>query len=131
MSRHVEVVERMITAVNERDIDAYLACCAPEIELHTPLADIGGVYDGPEAIRRFFADLSDTAPDFRLDIERLEPIDTYCVLAFLSVTASGRTSGIPTDTSTANVYDFGESKVKRVRIFLDRTEALAAVGLAE
>ena len=32
---------------------------------------------------------------------------------------------------TANVYDFVKDKIARTRIFLDRAEALKAVGLDE
>src|SRR3954470_1106065 len=92
---NVDLVRRAVAAVNARDIDRYLACCTEDVELRTPLAAIGGVYEGPDAIRRFFADIEDTAPDFRLDLERVEAIDEDRVLAFVHLTASGRTTGIP------------------------------------
>jgi hypothetical protein len=124
-------VEKVIAAVNQRDIDGYLACCTEDIQLRTPWAAIDGVYEGKDAIRRFFTDLSDTGPDFRLIIERLESIGADQVLAFLRVTVSGRASGIPaaTDSPTANIYDFVKGKINRIRIFRDRHEALKAVGL--
>ena len=55
------------------------------------------------------------------------------VLAFMRITGSGRTSGLQvTDaTPTANVYDLVEGKIRRVRIFMDRQEALEAVRLSE
>src|SRR5829696_8916953 len=98
---NVEMVERAITAVNARDVEAYLACCTPDIELHTPLVAVGGVYEGPAGIRRFFADVEDAAPDFRLDLERVRAIGADQVLAFLEITASGRASGLPTGMPTA------------------------------
>jgi ketosteroid isomerase-like protein len=128
---NVEVVERAVAAVNERDIDRYLACCTADIELRTPLEPVGGVYDGPDAIRRFFADIQDTSPDFHIDFERLEAIGADRVLAFLRTTASGRASGISTAAETTNVYDLVNGKIRRVRIFLDRQEALEAVRLRE
>jgi hypothetical protein len=130
---NVEVVERVITAVNERDVDRYLSCCTEDIQLRTPWAEVAGVYEGPEDIRRFFADLGDTSPDFRITIERLEPIGVDRVLAFLRVTASGRASGIAaaSDTPTANVYDLADGKIKRIRIFLSREKAVEAAGLTE
>ena len=128
---NVETVKRAVAAVNERDIDRYLASCTEDIELLTPLGPIGGTYEGPEDIRRFFADIEDTSPDFRLDLEHVEAIDEDRVLAFLRTSASGRTSGIPTGVPTTNLYDFLDGKIRRVRIFLDRDEALEAVGLRE
>jgi hypothetical protein len=86
---NVEVVRRAIAAVNRRDIDAYLACCTDDVQLSTPLADVTGVYEGPDGIRRFFADVGDTGPDFQLTIERVEAIGPDRVLAFMLVTATG------------------------------------------
>ena len=71
---NVEVVEQAIAAINNRDVDRYLACCTDDIELRTPWAAVEGAYQGPEAIRRFFDDVRQTGPDFRIAIgPRLSP----------------------------------------------------------
>ena len=105
---NVEVVERAIAAINERDIDGYLACCTENVRLRTPLSPVAGVYEGAEGIRRFFADIEDTGPDFRLDLERLQAVGGERVLAFLRVTSHGRASRLPTPAETGNVYEFEE-----------------------
>jgi hypothetical protein len=43
---NVEVVERAIAAVDDRDIDSYLACCTGEVELETPVIAVEGVHGG-------------------------------------------------------------------------------------
>jgi hypothetical protein len=128
---NVEVVERALAAMNARDIDGYLACCTEDVVLRTPLAEITGVYEGAEGIRRFLVDVEDSGPDFRIDAERVESVGASQVLAFMQITASGRSSGIPQDAATTNVYDLVDGKINRIRIFLDRRDALKAVGLAE
>jgi ketosteroid isomerase-like protein len=128
---NVEIVKRAIAAVNERDVDGYLSCCTKDIQLSTPLVEVAGVYEGADGIRRFFADLGDTSPDFKITIERLEPIGTDRVLAFMLVTGTGRASGIPQDARTGNVYDLADGKIKRIRIFVDRDQAREAAGLKE
>jgi hypothetical protein len=130
---NVEVVERAIAAVNQRDVDTYLACCAEDIQLQTPLSAIEGVYEGRDAIRRFFENVAATSDDFRIAVERIESISAYRVLAFLRITASGRSSGIPlaVNTPSTNIYDVVDGKINRIRVFLDREEALKAVGLSE
>ena len=126
---NVEVVKRAIAAVNERDIDGYLACCTEDIELHGPLGEVTGVYDGPEGIRRFFADIGDTAPTFHLELERVEAIGEDRAIAFIQSRATGRASGIDfASPATTNVYDLAGGKIRRVRIFFDREKALEAVG---
>jgi uncharacterized protein len=128
---NVEVVRRAVAAVNRRDIDGYLACCTDDVRLSTPLAEVAGAYDGPDGIRRFFTDISDTGPDFKLTIERLEAVGTDRVLALMEVTATGRASGIPQDAQTGNVYDLVDGKIDRIQIFVDRQQALEAAGLRE
>jgi hypothetical protein len=128
---NVEVVERALAAMNARDIDGYLACCTEDVVLRTPLAEITGVYEGAEGIRRFLVDVEDSGPDFRIDAARVESVGASQVLAFMQITASGRSSGIPQDAATTNVYDLVDGKINRIRIFLDRRDALKAVGLAE
>ena len=126
--KNVELVER-VAALNDHDVEGYLACCTDDVQLRTPV--FGGVYDGPAGIRRFFTDVADAAPEFQVIVDRLEPIGADRVLAFLHLNVSGRVSGIATPMDTANVYDFVKDKIARTRIFLDRAEALKAVGLDE
>ncbi len=137
----MEVVREVISAVNDRDLDRYLAHCTESIRLETPWAPVEGAYEGPDAIRRFFSDVRDTLPDFQLVIERLEPIGADRILALLRASATGRASGITagaevlsaTDRSmpTATLFDLAGEKVRRIRVFLDRQEAFEAVGLRE
>ena len=127
---NVEVVERAIAAINERDIDGYLACCTEDIQLRAAVSPVAGVYEGADGIRRWFADTEDAGPDFRIDLERLECVGGEQVLAFLRVTVHGRASGLPTPIETGNVYEFEEGKIRRVEVFLDRREALEAAGLS-
>jgi ketosteroid isomerase-like protein len=126
---NVETVRRAIAAINARDIDAYVACCTEDVELLLPMA--GAEYLGDHGIRRFFTDIEDIGPDFRIEAQRVQAIGDSNVLAFLRVGSTGRASGIVIGAESANVYDFIDGKISRVRIFLDRDEALKAVGLAE
>ena len=129
---NVELVRRAVAAINARDLDGYLACCTEDIEIQiVSLAAVGGVYSGWEAIHRFWEDIADTSPDFHIEIERIEPTSDGGVVALMRVNATGRTTGIRLmdDSPTANLYDFREGKVSRVRIFNDREQGLAAAGI--
>ena len=124
---NVETVRRAIAAINARDIDAYLACCIENVELVTPL--VGAQYLGADGIRRFLTDIEDAGPDFRIEVQRVQALGDSNAIAFLRVSSTGRASGIVTGAESANVYDFIDGKISRIRIFLDRTDALKAVGL--
>ena len=128
---NVEIVKRAVAAVNQRDIDGYLACCTEDVRLVTPVADVGGAYDGPNGVRRFFTDIADASPDFKIAIESLEAVGPDRVLGFMSVTGTGRASGIPIENATGNVYDFADDRIRRIQIFFDRNQALEAAGLRE
>jgi uncharacterized protein len=129
---NVEVVKRAVEAINQRDIDGYLACCTDDVQVITPTAEVDGTtYDGHDGIRRFFTDIRDAAPDFKIVVESLEAVGPDRALGFMRVTGTGRASGIPIENATGNVYDFADGRIRRTRIFFDRNQALKAAGLSE
>jgi ketosteroid isomerase-like protein len=122
------MVRRAIAAINGREIDAYLACCTEEVELLIA-ESVGAQYLGAAGIRRFFTDIEDAGPDFLIEVQGVQAIGDSQALAFLRVSSTGRASGIVTGAESANVYDFIDGKISRIRIFFDRNEAVKAVGL--
>ena len=128
---NVETVERAIAAINARDIESYRDCCTEDVKLETPMAAVGGVYEGIDGIRRFLTDVEEAAPDFRIELDGVEEVDSRRVIAFLRSSSTGRASGFPMSWPSTNVYDLVDGKISHIRIFLDRQEALKAVGLAE
>ena len=128
---NVETVERAIAAINARDLDGYLACCTEHVELLTPMAPLGAEYVGADGIRRFFTDIEDVGPDFLIQVQSVQAVGENNLIAFIQTSATWRASGIVSGTEQTNVYDFADGKIKRIRIFWDRGEALKAVGLTE
>lgn len=128
---NVRLVERAIAAINARDIEGYLACCTENVKLETPMAAVGGVYEGIAGIRRFLTDVEDAAPDFRIELDGVEEVDSKRVIAFTRTSSTGRVSGIRLAAPFTNVYDLIDGKISHIRIFFDRQEALKAVGLEE
>jgi ketosteroid isomerase-like protein len=128
---NVEIVRRAIAAINARDIEAYRAYCTENVMLETPMADVGGVYEGIDGIRRFLADIEEAAPDFRMELDGVEEVDSKRVIASLRNRSTGRASGMRMAWRQTNVYDLIDGKISHVRMFVDRQEALKAVGLEE
>jgi ketosteroid isomerase-like protein len=128
---NVRLVERAIAAINARDIESYRACCTEDVKLETPMVAVGGVYEGIDGIRRFLTDIEEAAPDFRIELDGVEKVDSKRVIAFLRNNSTGRASGIRMAWHQTNVYDLIDGKISHVRIFVDRQEALKAVGLEE
>src|SRR6266404_1106999 len=127
---NVEIVKRAIAAINQRDVSLYLTLCAPDVELISPVAPLEGANTGPEGIRQFFEGVQEATSSFCLDAERLQAVgdDRVLVLGQVSIMSQG---GIPFAQPFATVYDLVEGKLRRVRVYGDRDEALEAVGLAE
>ncbi|HWX97345.1 MAG TPA: nuclear transport factor 2 family protein [Solirubrobacteraceae bacterium] len=132
MSReNVETVQRALDAMNHRDVDRYLTCCTDDVELQPPSSAIEGAYEGRAGIRRFFAEVEDTGPDFHLDADSIEAVGPNRVIAFLRATATGRASGAATSLPVTNVYDLADGRIRRVRVFQDRAAAIEATELPE
>jgi hypothetical protein len=51
---NVTTVQLAVAALNDRDVDAYLACCVENVELQTPVSPVEGPYRATTGIRRFF-----------------------------------------------------------------------------
>jgi ketosteroid isomerase-like protein len=127
----MDVVRRAVAALNARDLDGYLACCTEDVELHTPLEAFVGVYDGRDGIKRWLVDVEDAAPDFHIDLQDVKAVGSHLVLAFAHLGSTARASGVPLAGDSGNVYDLVDGKIRRTRIFLDRADALKAVGPEE
>jgi ketosteroid isomerase-like protein len=128
---NVTLIERAIAAINARDVEGYLACCTENIKLETPMAAVGGVYEGIDGIGRDFTDIEEAAPDFWIDLDGVQEVDSKRAVAFMRTSGTCRTSGIRMEPPPlTNVYDLLDGKISHVRIFLDRQEALKAARLA-
>ena len=89
-----------------------------------------GIHRGIEAVSRQQAQWIEAYPDLR--VEPLE-IQTNGDRAFVWVRFSGHgaTSGVPIDMELAHVVTYEEGRIRRIEEYSDRTEGLAAAGLAE
>jgi hypothetical protein len=123
-----QAVRRALVALSARDVDGYLACCTDDVRLVPVTAAIEGEYEGRPGIERFLADLSDAAPAMEVEAERLRMVGEN-VLAFERGSASGRASEVAGDIEFTTVYEFRGRKISRIQVFLNREEALEAVGL--
>jgi ketosteroid isomerase-like protein len=128
---NARLVERAIAAINARDIESYRACCTEDVKLETPMAGVGGVYEGIDGIGRFLTDIEDAVPDWRIELDSVEEVDSKRVIAFLRNSSTGRASGVRMAWTQTNVYDLIDGKISHIRIFVDRQEALKAVELEE
>ena len=131
--RNIDAVQKHLVALNERDLEGYLAGCTEDIELWSLLSALEGPYLGAEGIRRFFGDVKDAGPDHLKTTVRIEAIGPARVLTVDRWTASGRSSEVAQEEGIeiGTVYEFEGEKIKRIRVFADLRDALEAAGLSE
>jgi ketosteroid isomerase-like protein len=127
---NVELAHSGYDAISRRDLDALLAVMDQEAEGFPVLASVEGGYHGHAGIRRWWYDLFEAIPDFRIEVEGVRDLGDV-TLAELHFRGHGLGSGAPIDQSTWQVIVWRGGKAVRLETFRSETEALDAVGLRE
>jgi ketosteroid isomerase-like protein len=128
---NVEIVKRAISAFNRRDLDGLEELGTPDIEWITSMGAIEGeTFRGREGGDAYVARLSHAWEEFRTIAEDIRDLGDR-VLMLGRVEGRGKGSGVPVNMPLAQVCDFRDGKVCRIRSYLDHAAALKAVGLEE
>jgi ketosteroid isomerase-like protein len=116
------------TFSEEGEIDTELFL--PDVEWHNaPEWPGASVHRGLEAVVRDIVHQREAWGEARYEpVEILRTGDKIVVL--LRVVVSGKASGVPAGMEAGHVLTMRAGKVARVQAFLNRTDALAAAGLA-
>jgi ketosteroid isomerase-like protein len=122
---------RVIDAVNERDLDAYLGLMHDDVEAITRLVSIEGVYRGHDGIRRWWANVLNTWPDFRIELAELEVLEDDLMLGTLNLHGVAASSGLPSEWTVFSPGRWRAGKCVWWGSFATRAEALAAIGVPE
>jgi ketosteroid isomerase-like protein len=132
VSENVEIVKRLMEAVDRRDIDAFAEVTTPDFEwLPVFAARVGGdVYRGREGIETFLGEIDEIWEEFRPLPEEYRDLGDG-VLGLGRLKTRGRSSGVPMDSPWGGVYDLRDGKVSRIRTFLDHAQASQAAGLSQ
>ena len=101
---------------------------ADDFELHDPDLPGGGTFLGREGLREYLCTYEEAWREYAVELEAHWEIgDT--VLVFLHQTGIGRESAIEFELRDAHVWTFRDGRAVRWRTYLDRDEAMRAVGL--
>ena len=125
---NVEIVRRLLEAVNRRDWDAMLETGAPEIEIVTLMS---GTHRGHAGWRRVVEQMAEEVSGFQFVPEDFIDVGHDRVVAVTRWGGTGRTSGIAVFATIVFVHTLRGGLVVRQESFRNRAEALKAVGLEE
>src|SRR3954452_3788612 len=127
---NVEIVRRHMQAVLSGDYAAALADYDPEVEFDASVRPEGHVYRGREGVAEAMRVWSGTWEDWNVEVkEIIDAGDRVLMLARES--GRGRGSGIGIDQLTFAVFTLRHGTIVHWKGFVDRDQALEAVGLRE
>ena len=126
--QNVEAVRRAWEAFARHDNNAIFSLYDPEVEIHDEFLD--RVYRGSDGVREFFHEWLTVWDEHRWEVE--DWIDAGDdVIAVLRSRGRGKLSGVPVEQRESHVWTLRDGKLRRLRIYASKDEALKAVGVAE
>jgi ketosteroid isomerase-like protein len=124
-----QAVHGLADAINQRDPDAAIAVCDPEIEFLSVLAVSGKAYKGHAGIREYFDDIASAWEEWRVEVHRVAPGANGRVAIVMTMHMRGKGSGAALSERTGHIWTLRNSKLLRNQPFRDPEQALLEVGL--
>ena len=131
-SENVDSHRRSVEAFNSRDVEAFVARCDPQIELHSAVTVPGGAtYRGHDGVRAWHRDLADGWGD-ELSIEPEAYYDLgECTITFHVLHGRGRESGAAVEMPAAHLCEWRDGRIVYFRGFAERDDAFRQAGLSK
>ncbi|HEY9767443.1 MAG TPA: nuclear transport factor 2 family protein [Coleofasciculaceae cyanobacterium] len=117
---NLEIIQELYRAFHEKDYDAFLRICTPDLEwIQNEGFPRGTIHRGAEAVvEGVFKAFDDNWESWSFDIEQyLDAGKTVIVIG--SYAGRNRSTGKSFCSSAAHVYDLCDGKVSRFRQFTD------------
>lgn len=132
MSENIELHRRANEAFNTRDVEAYLAFCDPDIELHSAVTGPGpAVYYRHSGVRRWHRDLTEAfGGDVLLEPEAFFDLGEQTV-TFHVLHGRGLQSGADVETAAAHVCRWRDGRIVHFKGYVRRADALSDLGVSE
>ena len=129
---NLESLRQALDAVNRRDYAAWAAVCDPEVLNVPPVSwPESDPTQGPEAVWTFFIEASDQWEDCVYEHGELIDAGDDKAVAWVRGEMRGKASGAGVPWSFWQAVTLRNGNALRIDWFIDRDEALEAVGLSE
>jgi ketosteroid isomerase-like protein len=128
---NVELHRGANEAFNTRDVEAYIAYCDPEIELHSAVTVPGGAaYRGHEGVRQWHGDIAEAfGGEFRVEPEAYFDLGEHTI-CFHVLQGRGQQSGADVATPAAHLCRWRHGLIVYFRGYLDREDAFRDLGVS-
>jgi ketosteroid isomerase-like protein len=126
---NVETFRRMLEAFNRGGVGEILEFFDDDVEVYDPDLPDDGAYRGKEALRRLLEQMLDGTEHTQVWDYELVPAGDR-VVALTHTYARGEGGGPEVEMRDAHTMTFRDGKIVYWRLYLDRKEALADVGLS-
>ena len=128
---NVEIVRNGFEAWDRHDYEAAASHFSPDVEIDVTDRVLNpAIYSGLDGAMRFRDEIAETWDEFHVEIEDVVAAGDEVVVLVRS-SGLGRASGAQVDSRAAWVAAVREQRITRLRLYRDRSQALAAVGLSE
>jgi ketosteroid isomerase-like protein len=126
----VELLRSGYDALSRGDVAAWVSTFDREVELHEiPSMPGATVHHGHRGVRRWLKGMVQLTGE-RPRIEPEEFIETLdCVVARVRAHARSRVGDVPVEIRMVHVVEIDHGRIRRLRAFVEESDALEAAGL--
>jgi ketosteroid isomerase-like protein len=126
MAARLDIVLQAHHALNQGDIEALVALCAPDFRLDMSDRVLNpAVYEGHDGIRRFYSEVTEVWESFTWDPVEMEELDDLILVQVYSK-GKGSHSGLELDRQSAMVWRFAGEQLASLTFYRDPGKAARA-----
>ena len=128
MSENVEVVRRVVDAINRADIDAFADAISEdfEIDFSNSRAPMRGVYRGRDQAREFLKSFLEPWASLEFVMEELIELEDGRILQAGGLRTRGDGSGVEVTAQGATIWTVRDGEIAAVKLYQSKEEALEA-----
>lgn len=121
-----------VDALDGATMDVLMDSFHPDIEFREdPRFPEAGVYRGRDPVRGYLTQFAQQFDEFRFELEELLDAGDDRALALLNLRGRGKDSGAMFEARAGWIYTIQDGRTVRIDAYLDRREAMEAVGLRD
>jgi ketosteroid isomerase-like protein len=130
---NVEIVRRMLDAINRGDVDAAIESASDDFEADWSNSRglLSGVHRGRGEARESLKAFLEPWESLRWDPEELIELEDGRVLAVSNIRMRGRGSGVEVSATGASIWTIRSGKAAAMKLYQSRAEAFEAAGLRD